>query len=64
MRTSIPKIAECYSLLIHCSGTLGGKRNIGNISENIKCDNLMENRVIYHNEKMGNSLTDFYGNFV
>ena len=51
MITSIPKIAECYPFLIHCSDTLGGKRNIGNTSENIKCGNLMKNRVIYHNEE-------------
>ena len=40
MRTSIPKIAECYPFLIHCSVALGRKRNIGNTSENIKCGNL------------------------
>ena len=50
MRASIPKIAECYPFLIHCSGTLGGNRNIGNTSKNIKYDNIMKNRVIYHNE--------------
>ena len=42
MRTSISKIAEFYPFLIYCSGTLGGKRNIGNTSENIKCGNLMK----------------------
>ena len=43
MRTSVPKISECYPFLIHCSGTFGRKRNIGNTSENIKCGNLMKN---------------------
>ena len=42
MRTSIPKIIECYPFLIHCSGTLGGKINIENTSENIKCGNIMK----------------------
>ena len=51
MRTSIPKIAECYPFLIYCSDILGGKRNIGNRSENINCGNLNKNRVIYHNEE-------------
>ena len=41
MRTSIPKIAECYPCLIHCSGALGGKRNIGDSSESIKYGNLI-----------------------
>ena len=40
MRTSILKIAECYLFLINCSGLFGGKMNIGNTSENIKCGNL------------------------
>ena len=51
MITSIPKIAECYPFLINCSGVFGGKKNIGNASKNIKCGNLMKNRVIYHNEE-------------
>ena len=44
MRTSIPKIAECYPFFIHCSVTLGGKKNIGNTSENIKCGNLIKKK--------------------
>ena len=51
MRTSIPKIAECYTFLIHCSGIFGGKINIGNTPENIKYGNLKKNWVIYHNEE-------------
>ena len=39
--SSIPKIAEYYAFLIHCSGVFGEKRNIGNTSENFKCGNLM-----------------------
>ena len=42
IRTSIPKIAECYTFLIHCSGIFGGKLNIESTSENIKCGNLRE----------------------
>ena len=61
IRTSIPKIAECYTFLIHCWGIFGGKINIKSISENIKCGNLKGNRIIYHNEKKGNGLTGFYG---
>ena len=38
---------------IHCSGILGGKINIDNTFENIKCGNLNENRVIYHYEEKG-----------
>ena len=53
IRTSIPKIAECYTFLIHCLGIFGGNINIENTSENIKCGNLKGNRVIYHNEKRG-----------
>ena len=53
MSLSIPKIAECYPFLINCSGDFGGNRNIGNTSEIIKCGNLMENRVIYHNKEKG-----------
>ena len=41
MRNFIPKIAECYPFLIHCSGDLGGMRNIGNAYENMKCGNLI-----------------------
>ena len=51
MRTSIPKIAECYPFLINCSGAVGGKKDIKNTSENIKCGNLIKNKVIYHNEE-------------
>ena len=40
MRTSIPKIAEWYSFLINYLGVFGGKRNIGNTSENIKYGDL------------------------
>ena len=40
MRTSIPKIAECYPFWINCSGIFGGKRNIESTSDNIKCGNL------------------------
>ena len=50
MRTSIPKIAECYPFLKHCSGIFGEKKNIGNTSENIECGISKKNRVIYHNE--------------
>ena len=53
MRASIQKIAECYPFLKHCSDTLGGKRDIGNTSKNIKCDNLIKKRVIYYNEEKG-----------
>ena len=53
MRTSIPNFSECYQFLIHCSGIFGGKRNIENTPENIKCGNLKKNRVIYHNEEKG-----------
>ena len=45
MRTSTPKIVECYPFLIHCLGTQGGKRNIGNTSEKIKSGNLMKKQV-------------------
>ena len=38
-------------VLIHCSGILGGKINIENTSENIKCANFKKNWVIYHNEE-------------
>ena len=51
MRTSIPKIAEYYPLLINCSDIFGGKRNIENTSKNIKYGNLRKNWVIYHNEE-------------
>ena len=51
MRTSIPKIAEFYTFLIHCSGIFGVKINIENTSENIKCGNLKGNGVISHNEE-------------
>ena len=44
MRTSIPKIADFLDIF-------GGKKNIGNTSENIKCGNLNKKRVIYHNEE-------------
>ena len=44
MRTSIPKIADFLDIF-------GGKKNIGNTSENIKCGNLKKKRVIYHNEE-------------
>ena len=40
IRTSIPKISEFYRFLIHCSDIFGGKLNIENTSENIKCGNL------------------------
>ena len=40
IRTYIPKIAEFYTFLIHCSGTFGGKINIENTSENKKWCNL------------------------
>ena len=46
--------------MIHRSGIFGGKINIDNTSENIKCGNLMKNRVIYQNEeKKGNNLSVF-----
>ena len=40
IRTSIPKFSLCYTFLIHCLGIFGGKINIENTSENIKCGNL------------------------
>ena len=42
LRIFILKIAGCYPFLIQYLGTLGGQRNIGNTSENIKCSNLMK----------------------
>ena len=53
IRTYIPKIAGCYTFLIHGSVIFGGKINIGNSSEDIKCGNLKNNRVIYHNKEKG-----------
>ena len=40
IRTYIPKIVECYTFLIHCLGIFGGKINIENTYENIKCGDL------------------------
>ena len=40
IRTTIPKIAEFQFFSEHCLGILGGKINIDNASENIKCGNL------------------------
>ena len=40
IRTSITKITECYTFLIHCSDIFGGKINIENTSENITSGNL------------------------
>ena len=40
IRTSIPNVSECHPFLIHCSVIFGWKRNIGNISENIKFGKL------------------------
>ena len=64
MKTSIPKIAECYPFLIYCLVTLGGKRYNGNTYEDIKCHILMKNRIVYHNEGKGQIFDWFYGNFV
>ena len=49
----------------NCSCIFGGKINIDNTSESIKCGNLLEKSGnLPLCGKKGNDLTDFYGNFV
>ena len=51
MRTSIPKIAECYVFLINCWGVFWEREYFVHLSEDIKCGHLKQNRGIYHNEE-------------
>ena len=45
-------------------GVFGGKRNIGNKSENIKCGNLKKIGYFTIMRENGNNLTVFNGSFV
>ena len=64
MKTSIPKIAECYRFLIIFQVIFKERDNFVHFSENIKYSNLNKNMVIYHKEGKRVTIGLFYGNFV